>query len=108
MAHSETVAKLATLKRATGSNEPLLGNDVTVPGRQTIGGLPILISDHVAKRTVWGVSNATSYLVVREQASVEQDTSVFFTSDRVAVRAKTRIDFAFADPRAIAKITVTA
>lgn len=107
VANSATVSKLANLKRGTGSNEPLLGTDPTQPGRRVILGIPVIISDYLADDLVYGVSNATSYLIVREDATVEQDTSVFFTSDRVAIRAKSRLDFAFADPRTIAKIQVT-
>jgi hypothetical protein len=45
--------------------------------------------------------------VVRQDAQVESDRSVFFTSDRVAVRATLRVGFGFPSPAAIVKIATT-
>lgn len=46
-------------------------------------------------------------MVIREQAEVEADHSVFFTSDRVAVRAILRVGFGFAAPSTVVKISTT-
>jgi hypothetical protein len=56
---------------------------------------------------VWGFSKAFGYLVLRDVASVESDRSVFFTSDRVAVRATVRLGFGFPNPAAIVKISTS-
>lgn len=103
-----TAAALAKLKKATGSLEPLLGNDVTVPGRRTILGSPILASPAAPNNVVWGIPRSYAYLVIRTGSEVETDKSVFFTSDRIAVRAKVRAAFGFPHPAAIVKISTTA
>ena len=43
--------------------------------------------------------------VIRQDASVVTDSSVFFTSDRVAIRATLRVSFGFPYPLAITKVT---
>jgi hypothetical protein len=45
--------------------------------------------------------------VIRNDASVVTDTSVYFTSDRVAVRATLRASFGFTYPAAVVKITTS-
>lgn len=104
-----TAKALAKVKEGTGSNKPLLGPDPTVPGRRQILGVPLLTSPAVATtgNVVWGFSTAYSYLVVREDAEVESDRSVFFTSDRVAIRATLRLGFGFPAPATIVKITTS-
>jgi HK97 family phage major capsid protein len=102
-----TAKALSKVKEATGSNKPLLGPDPTVPGRRQILGVPLLTSPAVATagNVVWGISAAYSYLVIREDAEVESDRSVFFTSDRVAIRATLRLGFGFPAPATVVKIT---
>ncbi|MCT1352234.1 phage major capsid protein [Gordonia sp. p3-SID1431] len=102
-----TAAALAKVKKATGSNEPLLGNDVTVAGRRAILGAPLLASPYAPNGVVWGIPRAFAYLVIREGSTVETDKSVFFTSDRIALRAKVRAAFGFPHPAAIVKISTT-
>lgn len=102
-----TAGVLAKLKKSTGSSEPLLGADVTVPGRRQILGAPLLAAPDAPDGVVWGIDSAYSSLVIREGSTVEPDKSVFFTSDRIAVRCKLRAGFAFAHPSSIIKIMVT-
>ena len=105
-----TAMVLAKVKEQTGSNKPLLGADPTQPGRRQILGVPLLTSPYVTTTNspVWAVSQAYSYLVIREGAEVESDSSVFFSSDRTAVRGKLRASFGFPHPQSIVKITTTA
>ena len=56
---------------------------------------------------VWGIPRSYAYLVIRTGSEVETDKSVFFTSDRIAVRAKVRAAFGFPHPAAIVKISTT-
>lgn len=107
--HPDTAKALAKVKEQTGSNKPLLGADPTMPGRRQILGVPLLTSPYVstADDAVWGLSKAYGYLVIREGSEVEADKSVFFTSDRVAIRAKLRIGFGFPHPPTMVKITTT-
>ncbi|MGE2714347.1 phage major capsid protein [Mycolicibacterium litorale] len=64
VAHPDTAARISSLKKATGSNEPLLGNDVSVPGKRTLFGAPLLTSPYVAANVVWGVDKTCSRRVV--------------------------------------------
>lgn len=104
-----TAQTLAKVKEQTGSNKPLLGPDPTVPGRRQILGIPLLTSPYVTttNNVVWGISKQYGHLVVREDAEVESDRSVYFTSDRVAIRAILRLGFGFPHPAAMVKIATS-
>lgn len=98
---------LAKLKVQTGSNQQLLGTDPTSPTSRTISGVPLLVSPTIAANTVWAIPRDRALFVLRNGAEVTTDGSVFFTSDRIAVRAKLRVGFGFPHPAAIVKITTT-
>lgn len=102
-----TALALASLKEQTGSNKALLAPDPTSPTSRVIAGVPLYVSPDVASNSVWGIPKAHSLLVYRQDASVVTDTSVFFTSDRVAVRASLRASFGFTYPLGIVKVVVT-
>ena len=102
-----TALALASLKEGTDSNKPLLGADPTSPTSRVIGGVPLYVSPEVGTNIVWGVPMAHSLIVYRQDATVVTDTSVFFTSDRVAVRATLRAPFGFTFPLGIVKINIT-
>lgn len=68
--------------------------------------LPLLTCPNVPTGTVWGIPADLALLVIREDAEVTTDSSVFFTSDRVAVRAIMRVGFGFPHPTGITKITL--
>ena len=99
---------LAKLRDETGSNRPLLGVDPTQPTRRVVAGVPLLVSPHVTAGTVWGLPQARVVVVIREPAEIETDSSPFFTSDRVAVRAILRVGFGFPHEAAVVKITLSA
>lgn len=96
---------LTTLKEATGSNKPLLGSDPSVPGRRTVYGRPLLVSSAVGVKTAWAIPKDRVFVAIRSDAKIEVDRSVFFTSDRVAVKATMRVGFAWPHPLAIVKVT---
>ena len=116
VASPNTVLALAQLKRETGSNEPLLQPDPTLPGRRQIFGAPLLTSPAVDDHTVWGIpasyisadpddqSGRLSYVVQAQDASLDVDGSVFFTSSRVAVRTELRVSFGWPHPAAVVRI----
>jgi HK97 family phage major capsid protein len=107
VANPATATRLSSLKRGTDSNEPLLSNrDVTTPGARQLFGAPLITSPYAADNDVWGLDSAYSLLVIRQDAEIVADTSPFFTSDRVAVRATLRAGFAFAHPASIQKVTL--
>ncbi len=96
---------LAKVKKAAGSNEPLLGSDPTAPTKRTVLGVPMFVSPAVTAGTLWAIPRDRVYLVLRDDTRIEVDHSVFFTSDRVAVKATMRVGFAFPHPQAIVKLS---
>jgi len=82
---------------------PLLGADGTAATQ--IRGVPLLVSYAIPDNVVWALDADRAIMVVRSDASVVVDTSVFFTSDRVAVRGTLRVGFGFPHPAAFVKIT---
>ena len=100
---------LAKVKKQTGSNEPLLASDPTQPARRTVVGVPILTSSAVTPGTVWGLPNdGRIVLAIREDVNLQRDASVYFTSDRVAIRATMRVTTLFPHPASIVKVALTA
>ena len=85
----------------------MLGVDVTAPTSRSILGVPLFVSSYVAANTLWAVDSSAVWLVLRDDASVDVDHSVYFTSDRVAVRAKMRVGFGFVHPASVVKVTTT-
>jgi len=108
VAHPDTAARISALKEGTASNRPLLGADVTQPGARQLLGAQLLTSPYVEAGVVWGIDPTYSQFVVRKAAEVIADRSVYFSSDRVAVRGIVRAGFAFAHPGSIAKVTLPA
>ena len=101
-----TALALAKVKTATGSNQPVLGMDATSATSRQILGVPLYVGQYVAANTLWAIDSSRTWLVVRDDAKVEADRSVFFTSDRVAVKATMRAAFGFTHPQSIVKVTV--
>lgn len=95
---------LAKVKKQTGSQEPLLGNDPTAPTRRTAQGVQLLPSVAVAAGTMWGLPKGRVFVVIREGVTLDVDKSVKFTSDQIAVRATMRVGFAFPHPAAVVKL----
>ena len=87
VANPATALALSTIKEysSVGSNKPLLQADPTQPTSRTISGVPLYVSPAVANDIVWGVPRQHSLFVLRQGSTVVTDSSVFFTSDRVAV-----------------------
>lgn len=107
-AHSTDAKALAKLKTADGSNEYLLPLDPNRPGQRTINGVPLYVSDFVTVGSVWGIAASRSRVVIREDVEVTSDRSVYYTSDRVAVRAIMRLAFGFPTPASFVKVSLSA
>jgi len=95
---------LAQLKESTGSRRPLLGSDPTAPTRRVIQGVPLLTSPRVAAGTVWALPKERTFVVRRQEVSMELSKDAYFTSDRVAIRAIMRVTFAFPHEAAIVRV----
>jgi HK97 family phage major capsid protein len=98
---------LATIKQETGSNQPILGVDATSATSRQILGVPLLVSQYVAANTLWAIDMSRVWLVVRSDATIEADNSVYFTSDRVAIKATMRAGFGFVHPASVVKVTLS-
>ncbi|MFJ4220632.1 phage major capsid protein [Curtobacterium luteum] len=99
---------LAQLKETTTSARDLLQPDPTKPTQRTIAGIPLLTSPTVKPGTVWGIPATRSLIALRQGTTLDVDRSVFFTSDKVAIRATFRTGFVFPQPKAIQKLTIGA
>lgn len=99
---------LAQLKDQTGSQRPLLGPDPTEATRRVLSGVPLLTSPAVAAGTVWGIPSGRVIVAIREDVLLARDESVYFTSDRIALRATMRVTFLHPHEKAIQKITAGA
>lgn len=97
---------IARLKVSSGSNQPLLGVDATNGTSRSVLGLPLFVSPYVPAGTIWALDGSKQFTVVRNDVALDVDASVYFTSDRVAVRGTIRVGFGFAKPAAIVKLTV--
>lgn len=101
-----TALALAQVKQLSNGTVPLLGADGTAATQRMIRGVPLLVSYAIPDNVVWAVDADRAIMVVRSDATVLVDTSVYFTSDRVAVRGTLRIGIGFPHAAAFVKITV--
>lgn len=102
-----TILALSTLKEyaAAQSNRALLQSDPTQPTSRQISGVPLYSSPAVAADIVWALPRQHVLFIVRQGATLVSDSSVMFTSDRVALRCTMRATYAFPLPLSITKIT---
>lgn len=102
-----TWGRLSKLKvLATDSNQPLLGVDggVNQAQQRTLFGVAVYV-DHAVAADVIGVWDTSAVAVaLRRDVKVESDTSVFFSSDSVAVRATLRCDWRTLDPARVVRL----
>ncbi len=105
-----TALRLAKVKTApSGSNMPLLlSGDVTQPGERRIFGVPVYVSPAIDADVVWAYDSSRVFTVLRQDAEITVDSSVYFTSDRVAVRATLRVGFAFPHAASVVKVAPVA
>jgi HK97 family phage major capsid protein len=97
---------LAQLKQDAGSNQPLLQPDPTQPSRRQILGVTLLVSPACDDSTIWGIPQEFSSVVQAQQATLDVDSSVYFSSDRLAVRSTLRVAFGFLHPKSIVRIEI--
>lgn len=106
VASPTTALALHGLRQGNGSNVPLLATDPAQPSRRLIEGRPLLVSAAVRDGVVWGIPEDRAHVVVRDNAKIETDYSVFFTSDRVAVKGTMRVGFGFVHQAAVVKVAL--
>jgi len=92
-------------KESQISNWGLLQPDPTSPTGRVINGVPLYVTPACDDDTVWAIPRAHAIAAIRQGAQVEADRSVFFTSDRTALRATLRVGYGFTYPEAVVKVT---
>jgi HK97 family phage major capsid protein len=102
--HPDTALVLAKVKKATGSNEPLMNTDPTNAARRSVLGVPLLTTTAVAAGTIWAIPRSRVYLVIRENTTLEVDRSAYFSSDRIGVKAVMRVGFGFPHEAALVRM----
>ncbi len=90
-----------------GIERALLQSDPTAPSARVVSGIPLVTSPAVGNDIVWAIPKSRVIVALRQGTTVEPDRSVFFTSDRTAVRAIVRVSWGFVDPASITKIATT-
>lgn len=101
VAHPRDILRLAQLKDADGSNRGLVEDTTTVVG------LPLFPSAHATEGTIWVLDSQAITTVIRSTVEVESSRDVYFSSDRIAVRATARMAYGFAYPERLARITIS-
>lgn len=102
--HPSTATDIARLNLVRDQAMPLPYPDPSVLRREAFG-RPIISSPNVAAGEIWGFNKASTWLVIRTDAEIEADKSVFFTSYRVALRSRIRATYGFTRPDAVIQIT---
>lgn len=93
--------QLANLKDADGSNRPLLANPRVILDR------PVIVNKYAPEGTAWAVDRQQIYSVLREGTTVAVSDGPFFTSDRIAVRATSRVGFGYPYQENLVKIVAS-
>ena len=101
------VLKISTLKEQSGSNKGLLQPDSSKPTGRTVAGVQLLTSPAVPNDVIWGIPQDRVVIALRQGAEVKIDASVFFTSDKLAIRCTLRVSWAVTDPLSLTKIAIT-
>lgn len=107
VANPATALKIATLKDETGSNRALLQSDPTAPAARVVAGVPLLTAPAIADDIVWAIPQQRVIVALRSGTQVVTDTSAYFSSDRVGVRAILRVGWGFTHEEAISKVTLS-
>lgn len=89
---------IALIKESTGSQKRLIESTATLEG------LPVFRNANVPAGTAWGLDASLIFTGLRSDVEVAISDQVYFTSDRVAIRATARIGFGFPVPDAVTKI----
>lgn len=109
VAHPDDAKTLAKLRDEEGSNRQLLapGTSNNNEAVRMIQNVPLFVSPAVTRGTVWGIPNERVLLVQRKMTEIAVNDSLYFTSDRLAIRGIMRLCFAHPHPAAIQKIMLT-
>lgn len=106
VANADTVLALSKVKKATGSNEPLLQPDPTLPTRRQILGVPLwsVPNSVIGNGIVWAIDGSRVFVVVRQDVDLRVDESRYFESDRIGIRATLRASFGYPHEQSIVRL----
>ncbi|MGR6901076.1 phage major capsid protein [Glutamicibacter sp. BSL13] len=96
--HPSDALAISKLKDSTNSNKSLLENPRVILGR------PVIVSAKATAGVLWVIDKAAVITVLREDTELAVSDAPFFTSDRIALRATTRLGLGFAIPNRLVKI----
>ena len=103
-----TWGRLSKLKvLATDSNQPLLGvgdSGVNQAQQRTLFGVPVFVDYSVAADVIGVWDSSAVAVAMRRDVKVESDTSRYFDTDSVAVRATLRADWRVLDPARVVRL----
>lgn len=102
--HPDVYLSLTRLRQQDGSNVGLLQPDPASPSGRAIAGVPLVTSPDAPADVIYAVPKEFVYTVVRSDVAVETDTSAFWTSDRIAVKASLRVAYGFPFAAAVGAI----
>lgn len=102
--HPDDAEAVALLKESSTSAKALLSEVAGDPGKLAIDGIPVETSPALTPGIMWALPKSGVHVGIRQDATVDVDHSVFFTSDRSAIRATLRAGFAFSHPKAVIQI----
>ncbi|MDV8000756.1 phage major capsid protein [Rhodococcus sp. IEGM 1408] len=96
---------LRKIRVSSGSNQSLITPDAG--GGITVEGRPVHVSSDLAPGVVWGIPKDRLILGLREDAEIVADSSAFFSSDRIGIRATLRAALVYPHEAALIKIVTT-
>lgn len=103
-----TWGKLSKLKvLATDSNQPLLGvgeSGVNQAQQRTLFGIPVYVDYAVAAEVVAVWDSSSIATALRRDVKIDTDTSRYFDSDSVGIRATLRCDWRVLDPKRLIRL----
>ncbi len=115
--HPRNWRTLTKIKEVTGSNKPVLIDSAGAPTegpRRSIYGIPVHLTSQLATDETQGSATTANSMyvyqgdqvcaVMRQDANIQVDTSVAFSSDRTAVRVTLRADLVLPNPDAVVRI----
>jgi hypothetical protein len=66
----------------------------------------VRVSPLVAETEIWGIPQQFSFVVQNKEATLDLDSSAFFTSDRIGIRATLRVAFGWPHEASLVRLDV--
>ena len=101
-----TVLRLSTMKEGTASKRSLLQPTAQDPAVLAVAGVPFVESRFVGDDVAYAVAADRLALVMRTQATVEVDRSVFALTRESLVLGEVRTGFGVLQPAAVVKVSI--